>query len=80
MKLHSCRMLKIFWNHAKATQVLYFFQIPKRRAKKKKKKKETETKTKTIPAATITNKKNNNTITYAVHNYYCQYFIENKLK
>ena len=37
MKLHSCRMLKIFWNHAKATQVLCFFQIPKRRAKKKKK-------------------------------------------
>ena len=36
MKLHSCRMLKIFWNHAKATQVLCFFQIPKRRAKKKK--------------------------------------------
>ena len=36
MKLHSCRMLKIFWNHAKATQVLCFFQIPKKRAKKKK--------------------------------------------
>ena len=33
-------MLKIFWNHAKATQVLCFFQIPKIRAKKKKKKKE----------------------------------------
>ena len=39
MKLHSCRMLKIFWNHAKATQVLCFFQIPKIRAKKKKRKK-----------------------------------------
>ena len=57
-----------------------FSKFRKEEPKKKKKKKETETKTKTIPAATITNKKNNNTITYAVHNYYCQYFIENKLK